>query len=252
MDQTVIETAAGLLAEARRTGKHLPGLPEGARPRSVAEAHAIQRATARVLGEEIVGWKVATVPEHGLMMGGILASRMLATGATISAGQMPMLGMEVEIAFEFMRDLPPRDTDYDRAEIEAAVIALAGIEVVDSRFVSYDAAPVIERTADFMSNGAFVVGTRRPDWQSIDLAGLEASLVIDGKEIVRRVGGHGAKDPLIPAIALVNALRREDGIRAGQIVTTGTYTGLNRDTAAGNTVRGAFTDFGDAELVVTA
>lgn len=252
MDQTAIDRAAGILAEARRTGSRPPRLPEGAQPTTAAEAHAIQRATAHRLGEEIVGWKVGSAPDYGLMMGGILGSRMLQSGATIAASQMPMLGMEVEIAFEFVKDLPPRATDYSRAEIEAAVVALAGIEVVDTRFADYDGAPAIDRTADFMSNGGFVVGTRRPDWQAIDLAGLEARLIINGKEIVRQVGGHATKDPLIPAIDLVNALRKEGGIKAGVIVTTGTFTGLNRDARPGDTVRGAFEGFGEAELTVVA
>lgn len=251
MDQEAIGKAARLLAEARQTGKRLARLPEDARPRTADEAHAIQRATAQQLGEAIAGWKVGTAPDYGLMMGGILASRMLASGAAIAADTMPMLGMEVEIAFEFMRDLPPRDTDYDRAEIEAAVTALAGIEVVDTRYQDYDATPVIERTADFMSNGAFVVGTRRPDWQSIDLAALEASILINDREIVRRIGGHPTKDPLIPAISLVNALRKADGIKAGQIVTTGTYTGLNK-AKPGDVVRGTFAGFGEAALTVSA
>ena len=44
---------------------------------------------------------------------------------------------------------------------------------------------------------------------------------------MRRTGGHPTKDPLLPAVALVNDLRGETGIVAGQIVTTGTYTGIN-------------------------
>ena len=44
---------------------------------------------------------------------------------------------------------------------------------------------------------------------------------------MRRTGGHPTKDPLLPAVALVNDLRGEAGVAAGQIVTTGTYTGLN-------------------------
>ena len=251
MDQAAIETAARLLAEARRSGHRLSRLPEGARPQTASEAHVIQRATVRQLGETIAGWKVGTSPDYGLMMGAILGSRMLASGASIAARDMPMLGMEVEIAFAFTKDMPPRDRDYDRREVEAAVVAVAGIEIVDTRYQDYAATPLIERTADFMSNGAFVVGTRRDDWSAIDLAGLEASLVVNGKEIIRQIGGHPTKDPLIPAIALVNALRKEDGIAAGQIVTTGTFTGLNK-VKAGDRVSGSFKGFGTVELTVTA
>src|SRR5258708_718158 len=113
-----------------------------------------------------------------------------------------------------------------------------------------DAASAIERAADLMSNGAFVAGDVRADWRAIDLAGLEARLLVDGVEIVRQVGGHATKDPLIPAIALANYLRTRGGIAAGQVVTTGTYTGLNY-AKPGSTVRAVFTGFGAAEVTLS-
>ena len=74
-----------------------------------------------------------------------------------------------------------------------------------------------------MSNGAYVTGTRRPDWRIIDLAELEAILTINGTVVAQKKGGHSTKDPLLPAIALVNALRSSSGVQAGQFITTGTY-----------------------------
>ena len=41
---------------------------------------------------------------------------------------------------------------------------------------------------------------------------------------MKRNGGHAAGNPLLPAVALVNDLPR--GIKAGQFITTGTYTGM--------------------------
>ena len=48
---------------------------------------------------------------------------------------------------------------------------------------------------------------------------------------MRRVGGHPAGDPLLPAVELVNAMRLREGVRAGQVVTTGTYTRGARELA---------------------
>ena len=76
-----------------------------------------------------------------------------------------------------------------------------------------------------------------------DLAILEVRLVIDGVEIVRRLGGHVASDPLVPAIALVNTLRTSSGIPAGARATTGTYTGLER-AQADSIVEVTFAGFG--------
>jgi 2-keto-4-pentenoate hydratase len=86
---------------------------------------------------------------------------------------------------------------------------------------------VIERTADFMSNGAFVAGADVPDWRSRDLVGIHVSLAFDDRIVVERNGGHPLADPLLPAVDLVNLLRATSGVRAGQVVTTGAYTGLH-------------------------
>ena len=71
------------------------------------------------------------------------------------------------------------------------------------------------------------------------------TLTIGGKEIVRRNGGHPAVDPLLPAVALVNELPA--GAKAGQIVTTGTYTGLNF-AKPGQKVTAKFAGFGAVEV----
>ena len=245
MKPSAIEAAARALVTARRSRRLLAALPTDTRPQSVAEAHAIQDATVAALGEGVAGWKVSVV-DGEVMRGVLLGSRVLQSPAHLRATDVPMLGIEVEIAFRFERDLPCRDQPYTKDEIAASVTALAAIEVVDSRFQSYADTPVIDRLADFMSNGAFVTGTARPNWRSIDLAALKATLSVNGRTAVEQTGGHAAGDPILPAVALANALRPE-GIAKGQIVTTGTYTGLHM-AQPGDRIVGSFEGFGSAEL----
>jgi 2-keto-4-pentenoate hydratase len=247
MDAAAIKRAAKMLTEARWPGERRERLPAELRPRSMDEAYAIQLAMVAELGESVAGWKVASVEGLGLLMGIILSSRTFKSPAVVPAVQVPLLGAEAEIAFRFDATLSRRDEPYSRDDVEAATTALAAIEIVDSRFRDYSGTPPIERAADFMSNGGLVVGTIRDDWRSIDLVGIEACLLVEDVEIVRRAGGHATKDPLILAIALSNELRRYDGIRAGQIVTTGTYTGLNYANP-GSRVRAGFQGFGSAEV----
>jgi 2-keto-4-pentenoate hydratase len=245
MNPSAIQAAAQALATARRSRKLLAGLPADARPQSVADAHAIQDATVAALGEGIAGWKVSLV--NGEVMRGVLVgSRVRQSPAHFAAADVPMLGIEAEIAFRFERDLPPREQAYTNDEIAGAVTALAAIEVVDSRFASYADTPVIDRLADVISNGGFVTGTVRPDWRSIDLAALTATVSINGRTVVEQTGGHVTRDPILPAVALVNALRSE-GIAQGRIITTGTYTGLYI-AAPGDRVVASFEGFGSAEL----
>ncbi len=250
LDQNSIRQAASLFVAARRGGRLLDALPASAKPNNAADAHAIQEATAAALGDAVGGWKVSAPIDGQLVRGAILRSLMFDSPACVPAARVPMLGVEAEIAFRFDRDMKPAMRDYTYAEVAAAVTAFPAIEVVATRFSDYQGAPLLDRAADFVSNGAFVLGPARPDWRGHDLAKLEAVLTIGGKEIVRKTGGHVAVDPLLPAVALVNDLRTGAGVKAGQVMTTGTYTGLNF-AQPGQTVVAAFTGFGAAEVQFT-
>ena len=242
MDQAAIAQAAALLIDARRTGKLLDALPASCKPATLEDAFAIQDATVAALGETVAGWKVSIVDGRAVY-GAIMASRVFESGARIEAAKMPLLGVEAEIAFRFGRDLPPGRYGY--AEVADAVTAFAAIEIVDSRFRTYPDLPIMDRNADCVSNGGFVRGPAAADWRTLDLANIAVTLTIGGQEFVRRNGGHPAGDPLLPAVALVNAL--PGGVKAGQIVTTGTYTGLNFAKPR-QTVAVTFTGFGTVEV----
>jgi 2-keto-4-pentenoate hydratase len=247
MEEQRVDEAARLLASVRRGSATRPNaLPEHLRPSSIAQAHAVQDRTVDILGESVAGWKTAVAPT-GVSRGAILGPRVFESPASMAGAGLPLLGVEAEIAFWFVRELPPSPVDYTTEEVAAAVEALVGIEVVGTRFRSYDDAPALDRIADCMANEAFVIGTRRPDWRSADLASLEATLRVNGDVVVRQAGGHVTKDPLIPAVALVNLLRHSVGIHSGQFITTGTFTGLHR-CRPGDHVEVAFERFGEAAL----
>lgn len=226
MEPSAVRRAARLLAAARRSGERLSRLPEACRPRDGDEAYAIELALVDEIGDSIAGWKVALSPQHGTLIGVIVRSRLYASGAEIDASRFAMRGAEAEIVLRFDRALPPRQRDYARDEVADAATAVAGLEIVDTRFASYEGTPLIERVADFMSNGAFVVAQPRSDWRRFDLGQLEAFVAIDGQDVVRRRGGHPSRDPLLPAIALANKLRLAAGVPAGSIVATGSYVGM--------------------------
>jgi 2-keto-4-pentenoate hydratase len=239
-----------LLIEARRTGVLLAALPASCCPQSVDDAHAIQDATVAALGDRVAGWKVAAPLDGKVVHGAILQSRMLASGATIAAAMVPLLGVEAEVAFHFDHALGPRGRAYDYDEVAAAVTAFPAIEIVDSRFLDYKGTPLIQRIADCVSNGAFVAGSSVRRWRDIDLAKLDARIEADGEVMTRRVGGHPTGDPLLPAVDLVNDLRHTTGVLAGQLMTTGTYTDLNY-AKPGQRVRATFEGFGSVEVRFT-
>ena len=251
MTPEAIRQAANLLVQARRTGVLRDGLPASCRPADVDEALAIQDATVGLLDETVAGWKVGTPLNGKTVRGAIIASRVIPGGGAIRAAEVPLLGVEAEIAFRFDRAMPPRERPYEYAEVAAAVTAFPAIEIVDSRYRDYRNAPLLERIADCVSNGAFVQGSPQPRWREFDLTKIDARLEIDGAVLVRRAGGHPAGDPLLPAVELVNALRLNKGVRAGQFATTGTYTGLNF-ARPGQKIGAIFEGFGSATVHLTA
>ena len=238
MDQRAVAQAAQLLVAARRTGRLLDALPAACKPQTLEDAFAIQDATLAALGETVAGWKVSVV-DGRVVRGALMGSRVFTSGARVQAAMVPLLGIEAEIAFRFERDLPARKHSYE--DVAAAVSAFAAIEIVDSRFRDHQAVSAQERNADLVTNGGFVRGAPVADWRKLDLTTIAVILTIGGEQIVKRNGGHAAGDPLLPAVALANDLTC--GIRAGQFVTTGTYTGLTF-AKPGQTVVAEFAGFG--------
>jgi len=242
MDQRAVAQAAELLVAARRTGRLLDALPDACRPQTLDDAFLIQDATLAALGETVAGWKVALV-DNRVVRGAIFASRVFENGAQVKAATVPLMGIEAEIAFRFERDMPAGKHSYE--DVANAVSAFAAIEVVDSRFRDHAAVSAQERNADFVTNGGFVRGPDAADWRKLDLVKIAVTLTIGGQEIVKRSGGHIAGDPLLPAVALANDL--PGGIKAGQFITTGTYTGMTF-AKVGQTVVAEFAGFGAVEV----
>jgi 2-keto-4-pentenoate hydratase len=156
--------------------------------------------------------------------------------------------VEGEIAFRFIRDLPAQAKPYGRAEVAGAAAVLPAIEVVSSRFHDPRARPPLEQLADCMINGALVTGSEIYDWSHLDIAHLHVALLVNDKPVLERQGGHPTDDPLGVAVALVNMMRDAGGVKAGQIVTTGSWTGL-RWLRSGDRCAVQFENLGSAEVL---
>ena len=225
MDKGEIQRAATLLIQARR-GLVMTGLPAECQPASVADAHAIQDAVTAALGRSIGAFKANAPANAEPTRGVIYADTVLASPARLPASRGTECGVEGEVAFVFRRDLPSRATPYTREEVAAAVDACAAIEVVESRYQDLDKASNLEKLADSISNSGFVYGATLADWRGLELGKLKVTLTVNGAPVLDQVGGHPTGDPLGIAVVLVNMMREQDGVRAGQFVTCGSFTGL--------------------------
>lgn len=250
--QEAVERAAARLVEAWREHRTIPEIPADVRPATIEEAYAVQDAVSRALGP-VGGWKVgASSPTAEPRCAPLLASRVHEGPATLPAARFHRLGIEAELALRVARDLPARGEPYAREEVLAAFDTLhPAIEVVDSRFADRESMDDLSLLADNQSNGAFVYGPAVRDWRDRDLAALPVRLVIDGTAAVERVGGNSAGDPLRGVVWLANHLAaRGQPLRAGQIVTTGTTTGLLW-VSPGAVVEAEFPGVGAVRLTIT-
>ncbi|MBU0724906.1 MAG: 2-keto-4-pentenoate hydratase [Alphaproteobacteria bacterium] len=223
-----VSAAAARLLEARRTRQRLTALSESERPGSVAEAYAVQDAVAQALGP-VGAWKIgAKSPTDTPLSASIQQADVIDSGASLPRDRFNIVIIEAEVAFRFGRDLPANGAPYDDATILAAIeSAHPAIEIVDTRFAEIDGLDAFSKLADFQMNGALVVGPALRDWQALDLKGITASVTIDGFEVIEKTGANPAGDPRWLALwAANNLIARGQPIRAGQVVTTGSYIGM--------------------------
>jgi 2-keto-4-pentenoate hydratase len=247
MDAQQIGKAAAVLVEARRSGRLLDSLPPDATPANVAEAHAIQDAVTQGLGKPVGAYK-AMAPASGEPTRGVIyADTIHPSPARVPVSEVPQCGVEGEVAFVFRRDLPPRTAPYSRDEVAAAVDACAAIELVSSRYGDFAKTPALLRLADSIANGAFVHAVPSTNWRGLDLGGLKVTLTVNGETVLEQAGTHATGDPLGVAVVFANMMRTHNGVRAGQFVTCGTYTGL-RFLKPGDVCGVRFEELGAAEV----
>lgn len=208
-------------------------------PADAAAAYAVQQAISRTLGP-IGGWKVgAAGPEAPPSAAPLPASGILPSGAALGPEFTDRL-VESEIAFRLGADLPPRAQPYGRDEIIAAIASCHPvIEVVQWRIEAGLTASPLLKLADAAGHGALIVGAPISGWQGIDFPALTVTQEIEGTPAKQATG-----NPAGDMIRLIAWLADEGavwsgGLRAGQIVTCGSWTGA-LPAPAGAAVRVSF------------
>lgn len=248
MSDATTRAVALLLAARRDPAQRLADLPAELRPADRAAAYAIQQEVAKTFAA-IGGWKVSPfLPDGPPFCGPLPAAGIMASPASLSSADYTMRGVEAEVSVRMARDLPPRPTPYTRAEVADAIAAFhPAIEVLQSRFLEPSAITPITGLADTQSHGAFVYGPAVTGWQAIDLAGVSVVQRVDGEVNATRTG-HPGGDLLGEVVWLANeGSVWAGGLKAGQFVTCGSWTGANRVGPAAK-VRVAFSPIGEAAL----
>jgi 2-keto-4-pentenoate hydratase len=148
--------------------------------------------------------------------------------AELPAADFAMRGIECEFAFRLAADFEPRERPYEPHEAAERVSApIPAIEIVSPRLDHPIRHGAPSAVADCGVNGALVLGAARLDWQTLDLATHEVRLEVDGEPKARGTGALVLGHPLNVLAWFVNRYTaRGRTLPAGQIVSTGTTTGL--------------------------
>jgi 2-keto-4-pentenoate hydratase len=244
--ESQLQLAADLLLDARRTGQTIADFPQVLQIASVEEASFVQDQVAAAFGT-IGGYKIgapslADTPTFAPMP----AAWIYASGAELP-GRLRIL--EAEIAFLVGEDLPPRTPSYTREEVLAAMTSChPAIEVLESGFTDNTAVAKLTGNADLQFNGAFVYGAPIADWRAIDWHKERVTLAVDGVVRVDRIGSNTSGDLLRLPVFLANeGATRTGGLRRGQWITTGSWTG-NTPALSGSTATAEFAKAGRVEL----
>jgi 2-keto-4-pentenoate hydratase len=224
-----LRRSASLLIEARRTRRWLEALPESFRPGNLDEAYAIQDLVLSQLGDHISAWKVgAASPGAEPACAAIANTSLYQDEANLPAERFNLIGAEAEIAYRLGRDLPPQSSPYSLEQVKIAVDAVYPvIEVSDTRFVTWASQSRSSHVADQLNHGALIVGSRSLALADVDPFKQRAIMSINGEVRADTVGGNPAGDPMRLLLWLANVgARRAGGLRSGNIITTGSLTGV--------------------------
>ena len=261
MEQSAVTRAAECFVAARRTGKPIGAFPDECSPANAADVNAIVDAvTARLtteLGETIGGWKIGFMykPRQRPMICPLFNSRLFASPARVPLSLTPSRRIEPEIAFRLTRDLPARAGPYRAAEVADALVACPSLEIIDTRFDTSrrsirqmidDPKGRLEAMADHNTTGAYVTATGREDWQDFDFGAMRMVMRTPKRVIVESIGGHAFVDPFLPCVVMANEMRHRGGMRAGELLVTGSFSGFF-EVEPDEAVTADFVGFGSAE-----
>lgn len=261
-DQDRIEGVAAALADQHRRRAQFEPLSGDLALADLDQGYAAQRALIRRWERDgrgpLAGYKIALTSKAvqelcGVdqpLAGGIFASTVHPSPATIRHGDFVRLGLEFELCLRLDADLTATDGGYDAGSVRDAVgAAVPAFELIEDRAADYGALEAVSLAADNCWCGGIVLGTAGSDWRALDLASTPVRLEYNG-ETETAVTGAALGNPLNALAWLANLLASQGRpLRAGHWVMTGS-TLKTRFAQPGDRARYIVEGLGEVALTV--
>ena len=217
---------------------------------SEREAYDVQDAVFADLwpGARAVAWKAGGPSDKVEPTAAPIPAENVLHSPARAGAAVQLLGVEAEVAYRLVKDLPPRSRPYSERSVAAAIgEVLVAIEWCDTRLAGWKETSGLWKLADFQNNGGLVLGSGTKDWRKIDFLQQEVEFRI-GARVSRAKGAHSFGNPfrLLPWLAK-HCSRRGLGLRAGDVITTGSWTGLEA-AQPGDEVTARFPGIGEATV----
>ncbi len=255
-----VSAAAETLFAMRRDQQVVEDLPPGQRPAELAESYAIQAELVdRLLaarGGRRIGYKVActnAIAQQALQIdrpvfGTLLSATTFESPATIAAAGFTHRVIEAEFGVDMAATVPPSEVPYTAETIAPFVASVfPSIEVVDHRFVDWSVG-ARSVAADNAIHGCWVTAPAAVDWRTLDLAGHEVRVDVDGELRSTGTGAAVLGHPLEVVAFLANELPTFGRqLLAGDRITTGVCTDVF-EADAGSTVVADFGALGSVTI----
>ncbi len=234
LDDRQITACARQLLESERTGAPVAEL--AATPPDLASGYRVQDATHALVDEALVAWKAgctSLAAQQMLGMDAPVAGRyrqrhVLASPAILSMSDFVTAPhLEVEFGLRLTSDVDAAPAD--ALDLADAVEVFAAIELIAGRLAAFPMIGGPLLAADNVVAARMVVGATL-DLDAAGIRGLDTvpvSLYVDGVEVAAGSGADALGHPLTVLAWLADhAATRDAPLRAGDLVITGTCTGL--------------------------
>jgi 2-keto-4-pentenoate hydratase len=161
---------------------------------------------------------------------------MQRSGATIALPHDRPVILEIEIAFRLAHDLPPRPgRAYSHAEVSEAVEAvLVGAELIAARGgMPSTGTPFPRFVADLQGNAGYVCGTETRDFRALYEERIDETRLTELSPVVFRAAAQGdvVARGILTRLSSELVMRQAGGLKAGQVITTGSCTPPSRSTS---------------------
>lgn len=224
---------AEALWQARSTRRLLP-MADYPGPASLEAAYALQGAVTAAAGARVLGWKIGAGDPAlqkrfdlpGPFVGPLLEGLVHENGATLL--EMAGAALECELTFRLGRDLVQDHAADDTALLSAIDAIIPSLEVIGRRFEGDPEGQGLRLVADGGINVEAVMGTPVPWSAGVSWPGVTATLTANGSDIAT---GTAVSAGLMPPATLLRWLLAQPplsgrGLKAGELVMTGTLTGV--------------------------